>query len=42
MTIQLPNEILNRVMHFNYDQTADIIRPYMNKIKSDCSSIETK
>jgi len=35
MTIQLPNEILNRVMRFNSHPTADIIRPYINKINSD-------
>jgi hypothetical protein len=35
MTIQLPNEILNRVMRFNSHATADIIRPYINKIKEN-------
>lgn len=36
MTNSLPNEILNRIMRFNSHPTADIIRPYINKIKSDC------
>ena len=36
MTNPLPNELLNRVMRFNSHPTADIIRPYINKIKSDC------
>jgi hypothetical protein len=35
MTNPLPNELLNRVMRFNSHPTADIIRPYIKKIKSD-------
>ena len=36
MTIQLPNEIYNRIMRFNAHPTADIIRPYINKLKENC------
>ena len=35
MTDTLPNELLNGVMRFTSHPTADIIRPYINSIKSD-------